>query len=156
MAIGVLLLMLLLVAGFIGMRAAALLRIPHSIFWVTLGLIMGAVIRARFKEYGEILPDYFPDTVLFILLPPLVFESAYSLDIALLKREWLPISALSILSLIISTFLIGCGIHASIDLPLLPSLAFGALISATDPVGQAGPFRLFKTYLEAAFQFEIQ
>lgn len=41
-----------------------------------------------------VLQRKYPDIVLFLLLPPLVFESAYQMDSRQLSRDWLPTGAL--------------------------------------------------------------
>ena len=78
---------------------------------------------------------------MFVLLPPLIFEAAYGLDFDQLRRELLPLTALSIVALVMSTALIGYGLHWVFRLKLLPSLVFGGLISATDPVAVVALFK---------------
>ena len=53
----------------------------------------------------------------------------------------MPISALAVVGLVVSTLLIGLSLHWIFALDLLPSLTFGALISATDPVAVVALFK---------------
>lgn len=131
----------LLALGFLGTRVADVLRIPHSVFLVVAGIATAIVLRAQpGLDMGE-LEHLFPEIILYILLPPLIFESAYNFDIHELRRDVVPISALAVLSLLVSTFVVGYGLHWWLGLPLLPALVFGALISATDPVAVVALFK---------------
>ena len=144
MATIVVALMSILAIGFLGTWAASRLRLPHSVFLVILGVAAGMSIRGHAGATGISighLTDLFPDLVVFVLLPPLIFEAAYGLDFDQLRRELLPLTALSIVALVMSTALIGYGLHWVFRLELLPSLVFGALISATDPVAVVALFK---------------
>jgi monovalent cation:H+ antiporter, CPA1 family len=52
-----------------------------------------------------------------------------------------PISFLAVISLLVSTAIVGFGMHWIFGLQLIPSLTFGALISATDPVAVVALFK---------------
>jgi CPA1 family monovalent cation:H+ antiporter len=144
MATIVVALMSILAIGFLGTWAASRLRVPHSVFLVILGVAAGMSIRGHAGATGTYighLTDLFPDLVVLVLLPPLIFEAAYGLDFDQLRMELLPLAALSIVALGVSTALIGYGLHWVFHLELLPSLVFGALISATDPVAVVALFK---------------
>ena len=137
-------LMSILAIGFLGTWAAARLRVPHSVFLVILGVAAGMSIRGHASATGISighLTDLFPDLVVLVLLPPLIFEAAYGLDFDQFKMELLPVAALSTAALVVSTALIGYGLHWLFRFELLPSLVFGALISATDPVAVVALFK---------------
>lgn len=140
----VLALMLILGIGFLGTWVAAKFRVPHSVFLVVFGVAAGMLIRGHAASSGGFvlyLTHSFPELVLYVLLPPLIFESAYHLDYDQLKRELYPLGVLSVVALIVSTLLVGYGLHWIFHLELLPSLVFGALISATDPVAVVALFK---------------
>ncbi|MGE4130684.1 MAG: cation:proton antiporter [Bdellovibrionales bacterium] len=137
----IIVLMGLLVAGFVGTRLAKVFSLPHSVFLVVIGVAAGAILRSLHPELVHQAETHFPDIILFVLLPPLIFESAYNFDLADLRKDLLPISFLAIGSLLLSTFIIGFAIHVLFGLQLFPSLTFGALISATDPVAVVALFK---------------
>lgn len=137
----ILVVMALLTLGFVGVRAAAFLKIPHSVLLIIFGIMGGIFFRAEFPRLDASLVSVFPELILYLLLPPLIFEAAVVTDFSAFKKDLFPISALSIVALGISTTLIGYGLHHFFDLPLLPCLTFGALISATDPVAVLSLFR---------------
>ena len=87
MAEKILLLSALLGVGFLGTRLAALLRLPHSVFMVLFGLGVGVLLNSTHHPLGSDFWTTFPETVLYVLLPPLVFESAYHFNFDDLRRD---------------------------------------------------------------------
>jgi len=89
-----------------------------------------------------------PELLFFVFLPILIFESAYNIKIRNIQENKFAISMLAIVGLLISTFFIGFVGQwmfqlIGLDIPLLVTLLFGAIISATDPVAVLS---LFKEY----------
>ncbi|WP_135229120.1 cation:proton antiporter [Deinococcus fonticola] len=81
----------------------------------------------------------FTNFVLNGILSILLFAGALSLDARQMMRQRTSILTLAVLSTLISTFIIGFGAYAvfglvGLNVPLMWSLLFGALISPTDPV----------------------
>ncbi|MAV90621.1 MAG: hypothetical protein CL676_04315 [Bdellovibrionaceae bacterium] len=137
----ILMIMLLLVAGFVGTRVANTVRMPHSVFLVFIGVAAGLAIRHFDPHQVASLEHLFPEIILFVLLPPLIFESAYNFDLKDLKKDLFPISFYAVIALCASTAIIGFSMHYLFHLSLIPSLTFGALISATDPVAVVALFK---------------
>ncbi len=81
------------------------------------------------------------DLILYVLLPPLVYEASLSMDIRLLLRNLSPILLLAVIGMLGSTFIVALLLHQFTPLALMPALVFGALISATDPVAVIALFR---------------
>ena len=137
----VLLLSGVLGTGFLSTRLAQVLRIPHSVLLVLIGILAGWLARTA----GLTLPPEawhdFPEVVLYVLLPPLVFDSAYHLDVQELRRDRWPLLFLAVLALLASCLIVGTGLHYGLGFGWRPALLFGALISATDPVAVVALFR---------------
>ena len=141
MAEAVMLVVTLLAIGFIATRLSEWLKLPHSVFLVVLGLVAGWGIRSLNPQLIEPLTAEFPEIILYVLLPPLIFESAYNIDLKALQRDLVPVSALAVVGLILSTILVGFGMHWGLSIAIIPALLFGALISATDPVAVVALFK---------------
>lgn len=141
LAESVLSLTVLLAVGFLATRVAKAFRLPHSVFLVLLGVAAGAIVQQWHWSALEDLSRHFPEIILFVLLPPLVFESAYNLPVRDLRRDLVPVSALAVVGLLLSTTLVGAGLHFAFGIGLLPALVFGALISATDPLAVVSLFK---------------
>ncbi|HUK86391.1 MAG TPA: cation:proton antiporter [Terriglobales bacterium] len=141
MADSVLIIAILLGIGFLATRLAPLLRLPHSVFLVLLGIAAGFVLARTGHGVPDSVWNGFPGIILYVLLPPLVFESAYHINFADLRRDLVPVTALAVAALAVSTGLIGLGLHALLAIPYPAGLLFGALISATDPVAVVALFK---------------
>lgn len=123
------------------------LKMPHTVLLVAIGVVIGLLST---KSAFSFLSSFHltPELLFYAFLPALIFESAYNISARKLAENSLIISILSVVSLVVSTVAIGFGLTYSlalvgIDIPLVISLLFGALISATDPVAVLA---LFKEY----------
>ena len=85
--------------------------------------------------------DLSKDLILGVLVPPLIFEATMHLPWRRLKADLASILTLAIAGTLIGTFLVGALIRPFVDVPWPAALAFGALISATDPVAVISLFR---------------
>lgn len=80
------------------------------------------------------------DLFLCILLPPIIFEAALSVNKFQFKRRRLAIFMFAVVGTILSTFMTGLIVHygskylSDTTIPLLDSFIFGSLISSIDPV----------------------
>ncbi len=119
-------------------------KLPYTVALLLIGLGLGGLDRTGFfhsnmpiiSESIKLVAGIDPHLFLFVFLPTLIFESAYSLETHLFKRIFSQIATLAVPGLIVSTI-----ITAVLVKYLFPwdwswelCLMFGALISATDPV----------------------
>lgn len=119
-------------------------KMPYTVALLLIGLALGGIERTGFFEHNmeiishtlKLVGDIDPHLILFIFLPTLIFESAYSLETHLFKRIFSQIATLAVPGLIICTLA-----TAALVKIVFPwnwewevALLFGALISATDPV----------------------
>jgi CPA1 family monovalent cation:H+ antiporter len=114
--------------------AAERLRVPSAVALVAFGAGTAAI-------HPVPLPFHFGDTLLFIFLPPLIFEAAWSIDPAALRRTALRITLLALPGVVLVAGTIGFGIALSGQLPLASAIVLGAIVSATDPVAVIAIFR---------------
>lgn len=85
------------------------------------------------------------DFFLHILLPPIIFQAALSIDKQAFRRDLFPILTFAIGGTVLSAVLIGfttfwlsSALNLGVSLPLLDALVFGSLISSIDPVATLG------------------
>jgi len=141
------LLLSFVIAIILGIILRSLLKntaIPFSVALLVLGMLIGASldfdvqtpVLNDIKSAFVLASQLDADLIMFIFLPALVFESAFSLEVHLFKRMLSQIALLAIPGLIICTL-----ITALLSLSVLPwhwslasALMFGAIVSATDPV----------------------
>lgn len=137
----ILILMALLALAMIAAPLTRRLPVPFTVVLVGIGIGLGWV--SQFWEPLHLLQHFrlTPDLVLFVFLPVLIFESGYNLDARQLIKDIFPVLVLAVPALLLSTSLIGIGLHLIFDMPLGLALLFGALISATDPVAVIALFK---------------
>ncbi|NWX18427.1 SL9A8 protein, partial [Aegotheles bennettii] len=130
--------------------------LPESVAVVSLGILMGAFIKiieaqklANWKEEEMFRPNMF----FLLLLPPIIFESGYSLHKGNFFQNIGSITLFSVFGTAISAFIVGGGIYFLGQVRIIalkhliffcvlcsPSFAFGSLISAVDPVATIAIF----------------
>lgn len=123
---------LLFVAVLVGI-AAHRLRVPYTVGLVLIGLLM-----TLWKRVDIAIP---PNLILALLVPPLIFEAAFHLNLNDLRRNLTPILAMAVLGVILTTLIVGGIVAWGAGLALPVALVFGALVSATDPVSVIALFR---------------
>jgi CPA1 family monovalent cation:H+ antiporter len=124
--------LMLVVAVVVGI-AANRLRIPYTIGLVLIGLLL--TLR------GAIVINVSSTLILALLVPPLIFEAAFHLNINDLRKNWIPILVLAIPGVILTTLVVGGIVSLGTGLALPIALVFGAIVSATDPISVVALFR---------------
>jgi len=133
-----------IIMGIILRRLLQNTAIPYSVALLLLGMLIGSVLDFELTTpiFNEVKASFAlasqldANLIMFIFLPALVFESAFSLEVHLFKRMLSQIALLAIPGLIICTLF-----TALLSMWVLPwqwsiptALMFGAIVSATDPV----------------------
>ncbi len=115
-------------------RALSWLRnIPYTLLLLLVGLGL-ATLDVRLINLS-------PELILFIFLPPLLFEAAWNIKWSNLKRDWLPIGLFAIAGVIICVGGLFLGLQQFAGASLATALLVGAGLSATDPVSVVALFR---------------
>jgi CPA1 family monovalent cation:H+ antiporter len=110
------------------------IKVPFTVALVVVGLVF-----AFFPDFIDL--EISSDLILGLLVPPLLFEAVLHLPWPRLKADLLPILMIAIGGTLIGTFLVGFAVQEWVGLPWLAAMAFGALISATDPVAVIALFK---------------
>ena len=124
---------LLLIATLVGIVARRL-RMPYTVGLV----IVGAGLAILYQPFHI---EVEPDLILGIFVPPLIFEAAFHLPVNELRRNLIPILALAIGGVLLTTFLVGGIVHLGGGLLMANAIVFGSIIAATDPVAVIALFR---------------
>jgi len=109
-------------------------KVPYTVALVVVGLIF-----AFFPNFVDL--DFSPELILGLLIPPLLFEATLHLPWSKLKADLFPILLFAIGGTMLGTFAVGWIVWALVGVPWLAAVAFGALISATDPVAVIAFFK---------------
>ncbi|MBA3993752.1 MAG: Na+/H+ antiporter [Cyanobacteria bacterium DS2.3.42] len=127
------LVVLLLVASAVAI-AVKWVRVPYSIALVIVGLTIGVC---------QVLPsvEMTPELILLVFLPALLFEASWNIHLDELKANWVSITVLATVGVLVSMTVVGAIMHAYAGMTLITAFLFGALISATDPISVLALFR---------------
>lgn len=131
-----------LLVGLLGLAAvvaivARPLRLPYTVALVVAGLLVG--IGANAAGYPSV--DVSPELVLLVLLPGLVFEAAYRLRLAELRRWFGGLALLAIPGVLISAAIVAVVLNVATGLRLDLAFIVGAMVSATDPAAVVATFK---------------
>jgi CPA1 family monovalent cation:H+ antiporter len=105
----------------------------------TVGLVLtGIGLAIAQVQAGTFLSHEF---IFDLILPPLLFEAAISMQWKALRLDMLPIFILSTFGVLISAALVAAGMVQLLHWPLKSALIFGVLIAATDPIAVIAMFK---------------
>jgi hypothetical protein len=114
--------------------------IPDAAACIVVGSIVGFALRIVDNKLVRQTLTFNSDLFMQVMLPPIVFEAALSIDKRSFRRDLFPILTLAIFGTGFSALGIGMLTYklsawgAQPHLPLLESLLFGSLMSSIDPV----------------------
>ena len=114
------------------------INLPYSVALVLVGLAVSVVTPAASVQIS-------PQLVLVVLLPGLVFEAAYQMDVRELRRSFGWVVVLAAPGVLVSAAIVAIVLHAATGLPLEVAFVVGAIVSATDPVAVVATFRRLRT-----------
>ena len=115
-------------------RMFSLLRnIPYTLLLLLVGLGL-AVLDVRLINLS-------PELILFIFLPPLLFEAAWNLNWKKLKQYAVPVGLYAVVGVVICIMILVFGLQALAGVSLATALLVGASLAATDPVSVVALFR---------------
>ncbi len=108
--------------------------IPYSVALVVVGLVVALLVPARTI-------DVTPELVLAVLLPGLVFEAAYKIELDDLRRSFGGIALLAAPGVVISAAVVAVVLNVTVGLALDLGFVVGAMVAATDPAAVIATFR---------------
>ncbi len=124
---------LLLAAAFLVAQVASHAGIPPAAAIVLVGIVAGAMLPTL---HVALTP-----ATLGLFLPALIFEGAWDIEIAALRRVAVAIAVLALPGVLFTAAIIASGTAITAGLALPGALALGACLSATDPVAVLSLFR---------------
>ncbi|MEM7044127.1 MAG: cation:proton antiporter [Pseudomonadota bacterium] len=140
--------LLALIAGFmlIGLLVpvAERLSLPLPTVVAVIGLAIGGLAELSGITYTTLALDSYDawffdnlainsQSLLFVFLPPLLFEMALAVDVRRLLEDLAVVMLMAVVAVIAATLLVGGALFAVSDLTLIACLLLGATISTTDP-----------------------
>lgn len=132
--------------------AASRLSMPFPVLASAVGLLGGLLaLMVGWSPLDSALDDYdawffkslalTPQSVIFIFLPPLLFEMTLAVDIRKLRQDLVIVGVMAVVAVIAATLAIGGFLSFFSGLPLIACLLLGAAVSTTDPAAVVSIFR---------------
>ena len=120
------------------------LAVPYTLGLVVVGLIISLASGS--------VPAFHltPDLVLFVFLPALLFEGAWSISVRHLKENWRAIFLLAVPGLLLALVVIALPLHFFAGIAWEDAFLLAAILSPTDPVAVLGLFRQLHVNLDLA------
>ena len=122
-------------------RNQKIVPFPFTVSMIIVGSIMGALNHAgalgnKFGNALVALENIDPHLILIVFLPPLIFESAFSIDTHILRKIFWQPFMLATSGMVFSAVLTAavCVSFFDYNLSFSEGMLFGAILSATDPV----------------------
>ncbi len=110
------------------------IRLPYTVGLVLLGLAIGVVHPGA----GVAIT---PDLVLAVLLPGLIFEAAFRIDLADLRPSLVGVLFLAVPGVLIVAFVVAEVLQATTGLGFTSAFIVGAIVAATDPAAVIATFK---------------
>jgi monovalent cation:H+ antiporter, CPA1 family len=114
------------------------IQLPYSVALVLFGLGVAAIAPAHQFEIT-------PQLVLAVLLPGLIFEASYQLDLIELRRTFVSVVLLAVPGVVISTAIVAVVLSAAAGIPSGVAFVVGAMVSATDPAAVIATFKQLRS-----------
>ena len=115
---------------------ARVLHLPQSFILIVIGFVGSELLVSQGIDTG-IRWTNFRDLIFYVLLPALIFDAAFRMDIAKFIENLIPILVLAIPLLLVATFIGAAVIYFMVGspqgFPWIAALLAGALIAPTDP-----------------------
>ena len=108
--------------------------IPYSVALVLAGLGISVLFPNRQVQIT-------PELILAVLLPGLVFEAAYKIDLGELRRTFGIVAVLAAPGVLITAGVVAVVVSTTTGLDFSLAFVLGAMISATDPVAVVALFK---------------
>ena len=120
-------------AGLVGLLARRV-AVPYTVALIVFGL--AAAIFAPGLDFAIT-----EDLVLLVLLPGLIFEAAYNLDVSELRRAFGGVTLLAVPGVLLSALVVAGILAVTTKIPFELGVVIGAMVAATDPAAVISTFR---------------
>lgn len=123
------LVVIVLIAGMIGGKAASWLRVPDVAVYLLTGVLVGPILHLV-----ALSPQSTADQLLIVFGAALIlFDGGRAISIQMLKQVWLTITLLAVPGVLITAAVTAGAAMRVLDMPLLYAFLLAAIIASTDP-----------------------
>jgi Na+:H+ antiporter len=125
--------------------------IPYSVLLALVGIAIGAATHIPHQYLqGGVVRDIIStlhnfglsaESLLYIFLPPLLFDAALNIDVRQLGDEVGPVLLLAVIGVVVSTLVVGLALWPLAPVGVLACIVLGAILATTDPAAVIAIFR---------------
>ncbi|MCX7928529.1 MAG: sodium:proton antiporter [Patescibacteria group bacterium] len=112
--------------------------LPYTVLLLSIGLVAQFISKYSGLNLHLNISSEF---IYYVLLPILLFESAFHINLHQFKLQFKTISFLATFGLLLSIFTISFILAIFLNMPWADALLFGAIISSTDPIAVISMFK---------------
>ncbi len=130
-------------AGRLKMAPVVLLAVIGAAIGAVSGVLLHTPLSTRFGEIARLFADLplGSETFIYVFLPLLIFEAAFTSDVRRILEDAAPILMLAVIATVITAAVVGVALWPFAGLPLVVCLLLGAVVSTTDPAAVIAVFR---------------
>lgn len=128
--------LILLLASWVYIFTKKFKFLPFPVALLFIGIFISQLQIPAFQNFRLT-----PELVLYIFLPILLFESAFSFEFREFRKILIPAFIFSTIGLIISAIFVAVPLILIFDFSLLSAFLYGGLISSTDPIAVLAIFK---------------
>jgi len=125
--------------------------LPESVLSIIFGILLGIIFKFYYQQNGEMIQilSFEPQTFFLFLLPPIIYESGFSLWVWPFLKNIVPVMTMTVLATVLATGIFGVSfwvgsLQTDYKFSFIHSLQFGCFISAIDPVATISIFKQLK------------
>jgi CPA1 family monovalent cation:H+ antiporter len=124
-------------------------RLPFTVILAVIGTLLGGVSLYALQG-GPGVPVWLAEAMdfqlraslfLYVFLPVLLFQVSLGLNLRRMAEDWVPITVMAVLAVVIATFAIGIALTPFSAMPLVACLLLGSIVATTDPSAVVSVFR---------------
>jgi CPA1 family monovalent cation:H+ antiporter len=124
---GVIVLLILLIGSI-----TSILSKRFKITYAKLLVVVGLVISVVYQALGRPAAGVSGELIINVILPPLIFQAALTMNYAVFKKVQKPVISLAIVGVAVSAIACSLIVSSLTNLTLVAALAFGVIIAPTD------------------------
>ncbi|MFY9968105.1 MAG: cation:proton antiporter, partial [Roseiarcus sp.] len=127
----------------LGLAPVVLLAVIGGAMGAASGFMLQSPLSSHFGEMVSLFANLplGSETFIYVFLPLLVFEAAFTIDVRRILEDAAPILMLAVIATIVTAAIVGLALWPFAALPLTVCLLLGAVISTTDPAAVIAVFR---------------
>lgn len=138
--LGIVVLLVLLIGSI-----TSILSKKFNIAYAKLLIVVGLIISIAYQALGRPLAEPTGELIISVILPPLIFQAALTMNYSVFKKVQRPVILLAIVGVAVSAIVCSLIVTSLTGLSFFAALAFGVIIAPTDAAAVISTLKRVKT-----------